>query len=79
MNEDDPKSREHSVQNITSIPEISSTDHSHPQTVDLRIISKKSSFLRYKIPAMKDWALFRLISCLFTLISFKPVGNGVGI
>jgi hypothetical protein len=39
MNEGDPKNREHWVQIITTIPEISSTDHSHNQTTDKRIIS----------------------------------------
>ena len=39
MNEGDPKNREHWVQIITTIPEISSTDHSCKQTTDTRIIS----------------------------------------
>ncbi len=39
MNEGDPKNREHWVQIITTIPEISSTDHSRNQTTDKRIIS----------------------------------------
>jgi len=38
MNEGDPKSREHWVQIITTIPEISSTDHSRNQSFDKRII-----------------------------------------
>jgi len=38
MNEGDPKNREQWVQNITPIPEISSTDHSRNQTTDKRII-----------------------------------------
>jgi hypothetical protein len=37
MNEGDPKNREHWVQIITTIPEISSTDHSHSQTTDKRV------------------------------------------
>jgi len=40
MNEGDPKSREHWVQIITTIPEISSTDHSRNQTTDKRIVSE---------------------------------------
>jgi len=38
MNEGDPKDREYWVQIITTIPEISSTDHSRNQTTDKRII-----------------------------------------
>jgi hypothetical protein len=38
MNEGDPKNREHWVQIITTIPEISSTDHSRNQTTDKRIL-----------------------------------------
>jgi hypothetical protein len=38
MNEGDPKNREHWVQIITAIPEISSTDHSRNQTTDKRIL-----------------------------------------
>jgi hypothetical protein len=38
INEGDPKNREHWVQIITTIPEISSTDHSLPQSFDKRII-----------------------------------------
>jgi len=41
MNEGDPKDREYWVQIITTIPEISSTDHSRSQTTDKRIIPKK--------------------------------------
>ena len=37
MNEGDPKDREYWVQIITTIPEISSTDHSRNQTTDKRI------------------------------------------
>jgi len=40
MNEGDPKNREYWVQIITTIPEISSTDHSRNQTTDKRIITK---------------------------------------
>ena len=43
MNEGDPKNREQWVQIITSIPEISSTDHSHNRTTDKRIVSKKTT------------------------------------
>ena len=39
MNEGDPKDREYWVQIITTIPEISSTDHSRNQTTDKRIIT----------------------------------------
>jgi len=39
MNEGDPKNREYWFQIITTIPEISSTDHSRNQTTDKRIIS----------------------------------------
>jgi hypothetical protein len=38
MNEGDPKNREHWVQIITTIPEISSTNHSRNQTTDKRIL-----------------------------------------
>jgi hypothetical protein len=38
MNEGDPKNREHWVQIITTIPEISSVDHSRNQTLDKRIL-----------------------------------------
>ena len=38
MNEGDPESREHWVQILTTIPEISSTDHSSNQTTDKRIL-----------------------------------------
>ena len=41
MNEGDPKNREHWVQIITTIPEISSTNHSRNQTTDKRIMSYK--------------------------------------
>jgi len=41
MNEGDPKNREHWVQIITTIPEISSTDHSRNRTTDKRIVSTK--------------------------------------
>jgi hypothetical protein len=37
MNEGDPENREHWVQAITTIPEISSTDRSRNQTFDKRI------------------------------------------
>jgi len=50
MNEGDPKSREHWVQIITTIPEISSTDHSRNQTTDKRIIYHRNNVfldLRY--------------------------------
>jgi hypothetical protein len=40
MNEGDPKDREYWVQIITTIPEISSTDHSRNQTTDKRILSE---------------------------------------
>ena len=40
MNEGDPASSEHGVQIISTIPEISSTDHSRNQTTDKRIITK---------------------------------------
>ena len=43
MNEGDPKNREHWVQIITTIPEISSTDHSRNQTTDKRIITANAS------------------------------------
>jgi len=39
INEVDPKNREHWVQIITTIPEISSTDHNDNQTTDKRITS----------------------------------------
>ena len=39
MNEGDPKNREHWVQIITTIPEISSTDQSRNRTTDKRIIT----------------------------------------
>ncbi|MBW1609267.1 MAG: hypothetical protein JRF45_15780 [Deltaproteobacteria bacterium] len=42
MNEGDSKDREYWVQIITTIPEISSTDHSRNQTTDKRIILQKS-------------------------------------
>ena len=42
MNEGNPKNREYWVQIITTIPEILSTDHSHNQTTDKRIVSRKS-------------------------------------
>ena len=77
MNEGRPKNREHWVQIITTIPEISSSDHSYNRTTDKRI-PKKSSFLRSKIPTMKGWALFRLKSCFFTLIFIEIVGYSVG-
>jgi len=38
VNEGDPKNREHRALILTTIPEISSTDHSHSQTTDKRII-----------------------------------------
>jgi hypothetical protein len=38
MNEGNLENREHWVQIITTIPEISSTDHSQIQTFDKRII-----------------------------------------
>jgi len=47
MNEGDPKNREHRFQIITTIPEISSTDHSRSQTTDKRIISLKHMFLGF--------------------------------
>jgi hypothetical protein len=34
MKEEDPKKREHWVQIITTIPEISSTDHNRNQTAE---------------------------------------------
>jgi hypothetical protein len=37
MNEGDPKNRDHLVQIIDTIPEISSADHSRNQTTDKRI------------------------------------------
>ncbi len=37
MNEGDPKNREHWVQIISMIPEISSTDRSRNRTTDKRI------------------------------------------
>jgi hypothetical protein len=45
MNDGDPKNREGWVQIISTIPEISSTDHNHNQTTDKRIMQKKSFFL----------------------------------
>jgi len=39
MNEGDPENSEHWVQIITTIPEISSTDHSRNQNTDKRIIT----------------------------------------
>jgi hypothetical protein len=45
INEVDPKNRLHWVQIITTIPEISSTDHSCNQTTDMRIIFKKTILL----------------------------------
>jgi len=44
MNEGDPKNCEHWVQIITTIPEISSTYHSHNRTTDKRIISLDSAY-----------------------------------
>jgi hypothetical protein len=44
MNEGDPKNREHWVQIITTIPEISSTNHSLTQSFDKRIISLDSAY-----------------------------------
>ena len=44
MNEGDSKDREHWVQIITTIPEISYTDHSRNQTTDKRIISIGSAY-----------------------------------
>ena len=44
MNEGDPKNREHWVQITTTIPEISSTDHSRNQTTDKIIISIGSAY-----------------------------------
>jgi len=38
MNEGVPENREHWVQIINTIPEISSADHSRNQTTDKRII-----------------------------------------
>jgi len=38
INEGDPKNRGLWVQIITTIPEISSTDHSRNQTTDMRIV-----------------------------------------
>jgi hypothetical protein len=38
MNDGDPENREYWVQIITTIPEISSIDHSRNQTTDKRII-----------------------------------------
>jgi len=38
MNEDYPKSCEHWVQIITTIPEMLSTNHSHNRTTDKRIL-----------------------------------------
>ena len=49
MNEGDPKDREYWVQIITTIPEISSTDHSRNQTTDKRIILQKSLFLKSEV------------------------------
>jgi hypothetical protein len=42
MNEGDPKNREHWVQIITTIPEISSTDHSRNRTTDKGILYYKN-------------------------------------
>jgi len=42
MNEGDPENREHWVQIITTIPEISSIDHNRNQTTDKRIITAKA-------------------------------------
>jgi hypothetical protein len=39
MNDGDPENREYWIQIITTIPEISSTDHSSNQTTDKRIIT----------------------------------------
>jgi len=50
MNEGGPKNREHWVQIIITIPEISSTDHSRNQTTDKRIIYHRNNVfldLRY--------------------------------
>jgi hypothetical protein len=41
MNKGDSANREHWVQIITTIPEISSIDHSRNQTTDKRIIPNK--------------------------------------
>jgi len=38
VNEGDPKNRAHWVLILTTIPEISSTDHRHNQTTDKRIL-----------------------------------------
>jgi len=40
MNDGDPANREYWVQIITTIPEISSIDHSRNQTTDKRILSE---------------------------------------
>jgi len=44
MNEGDPKNLDLWVQIITTIPEISSKDHSSNQTTDKRIISLDSDY-----------------------------------
>jgi hypothetical protein len=44
MNEGDPNNREYWVQITTTIPVISSTDHSRSQTTDKRIISLDSAY-----------------------------------
>jgi hypothetical protein len=46
MNEGDLKNRENWVQIITTIPEISSADHSLPQSFDKRIKSQAKELLR---------------------------------
>ena len=57
MNEGDPKNREHWVQIITTIPEISSTDHSRNQTTDKRIIPLKIAVrnLNFAMNALKQF------------------------
>jgi len=44
INEGDPKNREHWVQIISTIPEISSIDHNRNQTTDKRIIYSRKSY-----------------------------------
>ena len=49
MNEDVPINLGHWIQIIIKIPEISSTDHSHSQTTDKRILSWKTIFALFRV------------------------------